>query len=195
MLTVVTDRKLSVFPFEKQIESVISAEPDRLVLREKDLSETEFRRLAVFCGDLCRDHGVEFRINSFLSVARELNVKSVQLPMPLFEKQNGFSADMSVGVSVHCMKEAVYAESHGASDLIFGNIFETGCKPGKGAAGTALLKDVCDSVNIPVYAIGGLTPDNVSILKGTGVSGICVMSSAMKSPCPRDLFERLRRGL
>ena len=85
-----------------------------------------------------------------------------------------------IGVSVHSVEEAIFAEKMGAGYVTAGHIFLTDCKKGLAARGLPFLKNVCESVGIPVYAIGGITPDHVDAGLGAGAAGFGVMSGIMR---------------
>ena len=71
------------------------------------------------------------------------------------------------------------AEALGCTYVTAGHVFDTDCKRGLPGRGLGFLKEVCGSVSIPVYAIGGIGPDNIADVRKTGAAGACVMSSAM----------------
>jgi thiamine-phosphate pyrophosphorylase len=89
-----------------------------------------------------------------------------------------------IGVSVHSPAEACYASERGAAYLIAGHVFETGCKEGLKGRGLRFLSDVCKSVSIPVYGIGGISEKNIAEVAETGAAGACLMSAFMQSPEP-----------
>ncbi len=190
-IVAVTDRKHSVRPFLEQVERIAAGKPDMIVLREKDLPKEDYRELASTVKEICSEHGVEFCINTHADIAAELGVGTVWIPYPDFI-ENGRPSIAKVGVSVHTVGEALGAEAGGADFLVYGNIFETSCKPGKAAAGLSDFDVIVEKVNIPVYAIGGINRDNASLVRGHGQKGICVMSGFMSSPEPETLVEELR---
>jgi thiamine-phosphate pyrophosphorylase len=81
---------------------------------------------------------------------------------------------------VHSVEEALEAQKLGATYIIAGNIYETDCKRGLPGKGLEYLKAVCDAVSVPVYAIGGITPERFPEISYTGVAGGCMMSGLMK---------------
>jgi thiamine-phosphate pyrophosphorylase len=85
-----------------------------------------------------------------------------------------------IGTSVHSTEDALLACRLGATYLTAGHIFETDCKKGLPGRGLTFLKNVCDSVSVPVYGIGGITPENLEQVMETGATGGCMMSLAMK---------------
>lgn len=85
-----------------------------------------------------------------------------------------------IGTSIHSVEDAVFAESHGADYITAGHIFTTDCKKGLPGRGIDWLKSICHAVSIPVYAIGGISDANVSILSDCNIAGYCMMSASMK---------------
>lgn len=187
MLVCVTNRTLCREPFLKRIEKLAKSGIDRIILREKDLPLEEYRKLSKEVKEICSRYG------TFLTVYA-LDVHSIQMSYSDFiafgsEKRNiGGEAGVELpdrktqtGVSVHSVPEAITAEKLGASYLIAGHIFATGCKANLPPRGIDFLREVCTSVSIPVYAIGGMdTQDHVTQAMKCGAEGICVMSSLMQ---------------
>lgn len=85
-----------------------------------------------------------------------------------------------IGTSIHSVDDAVFAESHGADYITAGHIFTTDCKKGLPGRGVDWLKSICNAVSIPVYAIGGISDANVSLLSNCNIAGYCMMSASMK---------------
>lgn len=85
-----------------------------------------------------------------------------------------------IGTSIHSVEDAVFAESHGADYITAGHIFTTDCKKGLPGRGIDWLKSICHAVSIPVYAIGGISDTNVSMLSDCNIAGYCMMSASMK---------------
>ena len=86
-----------------------------------------------------------------------------------------------MGTSVHSPEEAALAEKLGASYVTAGHIFATDCKKGVPPRGLDFLENVCKSVKIPVYAIGGITRSNMHLALEKGAAGVCVMSGLMNN--------------
>ena len=86
-----------------------------------------------------------------------------------------------LGCSVHSVEDAIEAEKLGASYLTAGHIFATDCKRGLPPRGMEFLKQVCETVNIPVYAIGGigLNDGKIDSVCECGAAGACIMSAFM----------------
>ncbi len=179
---VITNRHLVHGDFLTQIERVLKTKPQALILREKDLTDSAYQRLAEQVLLLCKTQGVRCYFNGRLQIARQLSADGVQMPFSAF--MDAGMKDLAdiprTGVSVHSREEAEMAASRGADFLIYGHIFETDCKPGLTPRGLSTLESVCSSVTIPVFAIGGIQEKNASLCIEAGAAGICMMSRFMR---------------
>jgi len=195
----VTNKKIAednFIDFYTQIERIAQATPQKIILREKDLSEGEYEFIAGRCFDICRKYNVCFAVNKFINAARNLNIKNIHLSLDDFlENKKELNFFDGVGVSVHSAEEAAEAERNGADYIVAGHIFHTDCKKGLPPRGIGFLEEVLRNVSVPVYAIGGITDKNVSEVKKTYVSGVCLMSSLMKSENPKDFLKSMREML
>lgn len=173
----VTNRKLCG-DFLKRVEEIAASEVKYIILREKDLSEDEYKSLAEKVIKICRKYDKKLLCNTFYNVAGEIGADGVQLPLAIAEKcsvKTGIK-----GISAHSVDDAKRAEKLGADYITYGHIFATDCKKGLPPRGLAALKEVCRKTHLPVYAIGGITPANVSDTIASGAKGICLMSSLMQ---------------
>ena len=180
----VSNRKLCDRPFLEQIERVCKIDPEAVILMEKDLTEEEYGRLAKEVIDICSRYQVSCILHNFWETAIELGCTSVHLPLPVLQKlpdeeKNKF---IKIGISIHSVEEAKEAERLGASYLTAGHIYTTDCKKGLAPRGLEFLKEVCDSVTIPVYAIGGIDVEGTrrDEVKMCGAAGSCIMSGMMR---------------
>ena len=186
----VTHRKLCTVPFLEQIGRLAEAGPEMVVLREKDLDPDGLRTLASDVWHICREHDVPLSVNTDFRTAASLGIGNVHVPMDVLrtEDLSGFGC---VGASVHSPAEAEEAEGLGADYVIAGHVYPTACKLDREPRGTGFVRDVCSAVDIPVYAIGGITPGNSARVYAAGATGVCVMSSAMTSEDPASLVSAL----
>lgn len=176
----VTHRKLCTRPFLEQIGRVLAQQPAGLILREKDLSWENYAALAKQVIPLCQQAGVPCYLNGFPQAGTELDHPYLQLSFPLLTEFGRPQGTKRLGVSVHSVEQAVRAQQLGADFLMAGHIFPTDCKPGLPPRGLEFLGQVCRAVTVPVYAIGGITPDNAPLAIKAGAEGVCIMSGAMK---------------
>ena len=186
-----TNRHLCREDFLTRIERLAAGGADRIILREKDLSMDEYRRLAEHVIAVCAPYHTECILHFFA----ETDYPNVHLPLPVMRRNLRKKRWQTVGISVHSAEEAREAESWGADYLVAGHIFATDCKRGLAGRGTDFLKEVCRAVRIPVHAIGGITEENIHLLNGTGITGICIMSSAMQTNIPEQLIKRLHEQM
>ena len=179
----VTNRKLCNRPFTEQLERVCRHHPRALILREKDLSEHEYERLAEQVLEICSTYDVPCILHTYTAVARRLGCSRIHLPLPLLKTEVSSLGDFSlVGTSVHSVEDAIEAEKLGASYLTAGHIYVTDCKKGLPPRGTGFLREVCLQVSVPVYAIGGIHLDENQMKEiiDSGAAGGCIMSGMMQ---------------
>lgn len=179
----VTNRKLCHRNFLKHVEEMMQSHPAAVVLREKDLTEEEYFQLAQDVLKLEETYHTPCVLHTFYKVAEKLGSKKVHLPMGVLrtltkEERAGF---LVLGSSCHSVEEAVEAQELGCTYLFAGHIFATDCKKGLRPRGLSFLEEVCRSVKIPVYGIGGISPENIREVKEAGATGGCIMSSAMEA--------------
>lgn len=161
--------------------------PSIVILREKDLSEQEYGELAGRVLAKCRAAGVPCYFNGQTKLAEQLGADGLQLSFSSYMETpvDNFPPIPVVGVSVHSTEEAEAAAKRGADFVIFGNVFETDCKPGLSGRGPDALRAVCAAAaryaEIPVYAIGGISDKNAESCVNAGAAGVCMMSGYMKS--------------
>lgn len=191
----VTDRALCREDFLERVRRIAAARPAGLLLREKDLSEEAYRRLAAEVLALCRAHGAPCLFHSFPQTALDLGADGLHLPLPLLralpEQQR--AQFPRLGTSCHSLAEAREAQDLGCTYLMAGHIFATDCKPGLPGRGLDFLAQVCQAVTIPVYAIGGIAPENIHRVRRAGASGACLRSAFMTGPDPAALLTALER--
>ncbi|MDR2699155.1 MAG: thiamine phosphate synthase [Candidatus Methanoplasma sp.] len=197
MIIVITDRKISAEPdFLRQVEVIADSSPDMIILREKDLSEAEYRYLAVECMRICSNCNVKFCVNSFIKTAAALNNGRVQVSFgSLTSNADKLKDFKEIWVSVHSRGEATEAERMGATHLIYGNVFETSCKPGVEGKGIKELREVCKAVGIPVFAVGGIDLSTAVAAVNAGCDGVCVRSLMMTSKDPAETVGELRKRI
>ncbi len=185
-LLCVTDRTVCREDFLTRLEKIAAAKPAGILLREKDLTPSEYKALAVQVMALCRRQGIPCILHTFAETARELGAQAIHLPLPLLRgmspaEKAGFS---SIGASCHSVEEALEAQALGATYLIAGHVFETSCKAGLPGRGLDFLAQVCSAVSLPVWAIGGIGPETLPPVLAAGARGGCVRSGLMTCPDP-----------
>ena len=190
----VTNRRLCSGDFLTQLEKIAKARPAGIILREKDLSEEEYMDLAGKVMKICTRAGVPCILHSFPAAARKLHAEAIHLPLDLFlAMDEGEKASFRViGVSCHSAEEAETAEKHGATYISAGHIFDTDCKRGVPGRGLAFLETTCKAVSVTVYAIGGISPENIDAVRAAGAAGACIMSGLMRCKAPENYLNLLQ---
>ena len=153
-------------------------------LREKDLSGKSLFELAKNirnAAPLCK-----LFINDRADIAIASGAEGIHLPetsWPVSRIRKSFP-QLQCGVSVHSLHGAKLAEEHGADFIVFGPVFDTPSKQriGMEARGLASLSEVSRAVNIPVFAIGGITPERARQCIKKGAWGVAVMSDIPTAP-------------
>ena len=180
-LVCVTARKLCGDDFIKRLEK-ISKNCDLIILREKDLTEEEYFFLGEKFLNVCSNGRAVPVLHCFWKKALELHHDKIHLSLKDFRENPVVREKFSlVGVSVHSLEEAKEAEALGADYVTAGHIFETDCKKGLKGRGLEFLRQVSQGVSIPVYAIGGISTENMEQVREAGANGVCIMSGFMKA--------------
>lgn len=188
----VTNRKLCQNNFLEQIEMIAKTSVSAIILREKDLTETEYIKLAGDVLRICKKYSMECILHSHPEAARLYGQTAIHMPLPLLRMQyKELGKFTKIGTSVHSVEEAVEAEMLGATYLTAGHIFQTDCKKGLEPRGTVFLEDIINAVAIPVFAIGGISEYNLGEIRNAKASGACIMSEFMRAESPIHLQERL----
>lgn len=186
----ITNRKLCSNNFSDQIEMIASAHPKAIVLREKDLSEKEYEQLARQVIQICQKHGTQCILHSFSNVATALGATAVHMPLPLLQKMTPQEKShfQIIGASCHSLEEAKEAQDLGCTYITAGHIFLTDCKKGLPGRGLPFLEEICKAVRIPVYAIGGISSQNIESVRKTGAAGACIMSGFMRCKTVEEIM-------
>jgi thiamine-phosphate pyrophosphorylase len=205
LLYAVTDRAwLGDMTLYQQVELALKGGVTCVQLREKELSDEDFLAEAIEISALCKKYGVPFFINDNVDIAVKCKADGIhvgQEDMAASKVRERVGEDMMIGVSVHSVSEALEAVAAGADCLGVGAMFSTSTKADASVLPMDTLKDICDAVDIPVVAIGGIGKSNIDKLKGTGVDGVALVSAIfsaddIESECRelRKLSEEMVRG-
>ena len=165
----------------RQLKRVLPLHPKAVVLREKDLSASDYAGLLEQCAVLCRAYDIPLIAHTFIDAARALKLPAIHLPLPVLLANGGRPAGFKVvGTGVHSANDAKKAIACGADYLFAGHIFETACKEGLPGRGLSFLNGICRLSPVPVYAIGGITLKNMPLCRNAGACGGCMMSELMR---------------
>ena len=118
-------------------------------------------------------------------IAKEIDADGVHVGQSDMEAGNVrkiLGDDKIIGVSAQTVEQALLAQKHGADYLGVGAVFKTGSKDDADDVSHDELQKICEAVDIPVIAIGGISSKNVTELKGRGIVGIAVISAIFAQP-------------
>lgn len=170
---------------------------DIIQLRDKHLSTSELIETAKKIAALCRKSKVIFLVNDRVDVALVSDADGVHLgqeDIPVKDARKLLGRNKIIGGTAHDMKEALECDKAGADYIGFGHIYPTASKhkPDK-PKGTMMLKKIVGRINIPVLAIGGITPQNLNEVMQTGVHGAAFIGSVLKSSDPVKTIKEIRK--
>lgn len=191
----VTSSALCGEGFFERLKRIAESRPYAVILREKQLGEEEYFRLAERAMGIFEDSGVKLILHKFIAVARSLGAKGLHLPLGelLSASKSELSGFDMLGASCHSLNDILAAESVGCTYVTLGNIFETQCKRGLEGKGLDFLRECCNKSHVPVWAIGGISPENAAEVRAAGAARVCVMGAFMKSPDVGALVRSLER--
>ncbi len=195
-LYVVTDRShTDRQTFLSQVESALAGGATCLQLREKKLSEAEFTEEAVQIKAICERYQVPLIINDSLTVAFNSRADGIHVGIedcPVDKIRRLAGDDFIIGATAKTIEQAKKAEADGANYLGVGAVFPSPTKTNAIRITTEDLKAICASVSIPAIAIGGITHDNVSLLRESGICGIAVVSAVFSAKDIRKAARKLK---
>ena len=179
----VTDEKACLGKdFYTCIEEAIKGGVKIVQLREKNISTKDFYEKALKVKEICKNYGALFIINDRLDIAQAVGADGVHLgqsDMPIEKAREILKDKFLIGATARNVEEAKRAELLGADYIGSGAIFGTSTKDNAKKLEMGELRKIVTSVKIPVFAIGGINIDNVSILKNIGLQGICAVSGIL----------------
>lgn len=199
LLYAVTDRHWlkksnGIQTLEEQVEEAIEGGATFVQLREKTADEKEFLELAYKVQAVCRKYNVPFIINDNVELAKKVNADGVhvgQSDMNANDVRSIIGNDKILGVSAQTVEQALLAQKQGADYLGVGAVFATNSKDDADYVPYETLKEICSAVKIPVVAIGGISLNNMSELKGSGIAGISVISAIFGADDIEDASKKL----
>ncbi|WP_301859994.1 thiamine phosphate synthase [uncultured Megasphaera sp.] len=193
-IAAVTNHELAKTNYWDQLEQITASDVDYVILREKTLSEEEYTDYAKKALRLCNMHGKTCVLHHFGKVAVRLRVPRFQCSLEYLETHSSLLYYMTtLGVSVHTPEEAKRAEELGATYIMASHVFPTDCKKTLPPIGPEMVNAICQAVSIPVYALGGITPQTVQKLHDTPITGVALMSGLMTCPDVPEYIRELRQ--
>jgi thiamine-phosphate pyrophosphorylase len=164
----------------RQVEAALKGGVTCVQLREKAMDDAAFLREAREIHALCRQYGVPFIVNDRVEIAIACGAEGVHVgqdDMAAGDVRRLAGEGMILGVSVHTVEEALEAIQNGADYLGLGAVFPTSTKTDVEQMANETVRAICDVVDVPVVAIGGINRKNMRKLSGSGVDGVALVSA------------------
>ena len=184
--------------FLRRVEAALKGGVTLVQLREKERSTREYLELANEVHKLTLKYNVPLIIDDRLDVAMAADTEGVHLgqsDLPVNIARRLFGPDKIIGATAKTVEQALEAYEQGADYLGVGAIYPTTTKVKTILTSTEMLDKICHAVPIPANAIGGLNKDNIDVLKGIPIAGVCVVSAIMKADDPKQAAEKLSAAM
>ena len=163
----------------QQVEEALRGGATMVQLREKELQGEALEQEAREILALCRQYGVPLLINDDVMLAKKIGADGVHVgqdDMSAAKARELLGEDAVIGVTARTVEQALAAQEAGADYLGSGAVFGTSTKKDAKPMDPAYFQQICESVSIPVVAIGGVTLDNIRELEGRKMSGFAIVS-------------------
>lgn len=181
--------------FLYRVEQALQGGATLLQLREKDKSTREYIEIAQKVHAITKRYNVPLIIDDRVDVALAIDAEGVHVgasDMPVAIARKLMGDYKIVGATAKTVSWAMEAYDQGADYLGVGAIYPTTTKVKTVLTSTDTLRDICNAVPIPANAIGGLNKENIDILAGIPIAGICVVSAIMKACDPKQAAIELK---
>ena len=165
-----------------------------LQIREKDLDEETFEQEAEALKQLCAKYHIPFVVNDSVEIALDIDADGVHVGQSDIKGRDIRSMignEKILGISAGTVEEAVAAEKAGADYIGVGAVFDTSTKKNARNLSMEKLKEISESVSIPVVAIGGISASNIMELTNSGVDGVAVVSAIFAAEHPGEATAKL----
>lgn len=196
LLYAVTDRRRTVrLSLYEQVELALQGGVTMVQLREKDLNEAEIIAQARELLELCHSCSVPLIINDNADIALAVGADGVHLGIEdadVAQVRRRAGCDFIIGATAKTVEQAQAAQAAGADYLGVGAVFPSPTKQNAIRITTEQLKAICESVNIPAAAIGGIDLHNMNELKGGGMKGFAVVSAIFGAEDIKSAAEKLK---
>ena len=184
--------------FLSRVKAALSGGVTLIQLREKERSTREYIALAKKVHALSKQFGVPLIIDDRVDVALASGAEGVHLgqsDMQIDAARKIVGEDFIIGATTKTVEQALEAYQQSADYLGVGAIYPTTTKVKTVLTSTETLDKICKAVPIPVNAIGGLNKDNIDVLKGIDIKGVCAVSAIMKADDPKTAAEELSQAV
>jgi thiamine-phosphate pyrophosphorylase len=180
-----------------RVTAVLAGGARIIQYRNKNDDRRQRRRQAARLLELCREERALLIINDDVGLARELGADGVHLgreDQPVAEARAALGAERLIGVSCYdSLARALEAREAGSDYVAFGSFFPSAVKPKAARAPIGLLLEARATLDLPLVAIGGITPDNGGVLVEAGADALAVISALFQAADPLSAAQALAR--
>ncbi|HEX7880738.1 MAG TPA: thiamine phosphate synthase [Candidatus Eisenbacteria bacterium] len=216
-LILITDRATARLPLLEAVEAALAGGVDAVQLRDKDLPADERYRLGRELSAMVRRHGAQFLVNDRIDLALALRAHGVQLgaaSLPIGQARRLLPPECRIGYSAHSPAEAEGAALAGADFVVLAPVYAPGSKSARGGVsdvarpplpprclGAGTVRATAAALTVPVYALGGITPDRITEVMApptpgeSSPAGVAVISHMLASQEPGAAARDLARAL
>jgi len=196
LYAITDERWLNGRTLEEQVLGLIEGGITCLQYRDKESGDNNKKEKALKIRKICKMKGITFILNDDVLLAKEIDADGVHLgqtDINLKEARKILGEHRIIGVSARTKELAQEAAQGGADYIGCGAVFGTKTKNDAKFLGVDALRKICNSVDLPVVAIGGITSENISKLKGSGIAGVAVVSELFSSTKPEKIARLLAK--
>lgn len=197
LLYAITDRAwLNGRTLYEQVEEALKGGITCLQLREKELDYDSFLAEAIEIRQLCKKYNVPFIINDNIDIALKCDADGVHIGQRDTDARQAralIGRYKILGVTAKTVSQAIKAAEDGADYLGTGAVFASSTKPDAIGISRDTLKSICQSVDLPIVAIGGINSENILQLTGSGVDGVALVSAIFSAKNITEECHRLRQ--
>lgn len=179
----------------RSIEDSIKGGVTIVQLREKSMSSKDYINLAQQVKKITDRYHIPLIINDRVDIALAVDASGVHLgfdDMPINIARKLMGPDKIIGASACTLEEAIIFQKLGANYLGVGAVFATTTKKDADKVSITQLKEICETISIPIIAIGGINKENASSLQNTGITGIAVSSGILGKEDILEASQHLR---
>ncbi|OQY25493.1 MAG: thiamine-phosphate diphosphorylase [Desulfobacteraceae bacterium 4572_35.2] len=172
------------------IDAALQGGVKAVQLREKDLTTAELLTLAQSLRQLTRQYHAKLFINDRIDIALAVDADGIHLTetsVSVLEARQQLGDNKLIAASTHSLERALQAEAQGADFITFSPIFFTKSKAQYGAPqGLDKLRTICEKISIPVFALGGITPQQLQSVAQAGAAGVALISAILAASNPAE---------
>ena len=197
-LYVLTDSRNSLQELETLVEQLIGAGVDLIQLRDKKIEDRELIEAGKLLTRMTRQTDTRWIMNDRADLTNVCDADGVHLgqtDLEVAEARRVVGSGKMIGVSTHTFEQASRAVMNGANYIGVGPVFNSQTKSFDTFAESQFIEKVMAEISLPAFAIGGIDPNNLQSLIGSGVYRVAVSGCVIGADDPGTVAEKLKSQL